>query len=224
MRGASLRAIAGPAVGSELELGDGEFMVGRESVTGNPLSQDLEISRRHARIIRAGAVTVIEDLGSSNGTFLNGQRITSRQVLVSGDEVRVGRTVLVLEDPQQATVVRPQLPEPEVHAPDERAPAPARARPQPPRTRNNGIAIQGLVREFGIRRVVDGIDLQVAPGAIQGFLGPNGAGKSTTVHMLTTLLPPTGGTASIAVTTSSRRARACAPRSASRCRKPRSIR
>src|SRR5207253_6396222 len=41
-------------------------------------------------------------------------------------------------------------------------------------------------------------DLGVAPGEIYGFLGPNGAGKSTTVHMLTTLLPPTAGTARVA--------------------------
>jgi ABC-2 type transport system ATP-binding protein len=44
---------------------------------------------------------------------------------------------------------------------------------------------------------VDGIDLAVAGGEIFGFLGPNGAGKSTTVHMLTTLLPPTAGTARV---------------------------
>ena len=47
-------------------------------------------------------------------------------------------------------------------------------------------------------RAVDGIDLRVAPGEIYGFLGPNGAGKSTTVLMLTTLLPPTAGTARVA--------------------------
>jgi len=45
---------------------------------------------------------------------------------------------------------------------------------------------------------VDGIDLTIEPGEIYGFLGPNGAGKSTTVHMLTTLLPPTAGTARVA--------------------------
>src|SRR5216117_4234771 len=56
-----------------------------------------------------------------------------------------------------------------------------------------------LVREFkNGPRAVDGIDLGVAPGEIYGFLGPNGAGKSTTVHMLTTLLPPTSGTARVA--------------------------
>src|SRR5512133_2773216 len=61
------------------------------------------------------------------------------------------------------------------------------------------IQAEQLVREFkkGLR-AVDGIDLAVSPGEIYGFLGPNGAGKSTTVHMLTTLLPPTSGTARVA--------------------------
>jgi ABC-2 type transport system ATP-binding protein len=61
------------------------------------------------------------------------------------------------------------------------------------------IEAHGLVREFKKGpRAVDGIDLHVAPGEIYGFLGPNGAGKSTTVLMLTTLLPPSGGTARVA--------------------------
>ncbi|MDE3070895.1 MAG: ATP-binding cassette domain-containing protein [Acidobacteriota bacterium] len=63
----------------------------------------------------------------------------------------------------------------------------------------NGIEVEGLVRDFkGGVRAVDGIDLAVAPGEIYGFLGPNGAGKSTTVLVLTTLLPPTSGTARVA--------------------------
>jgi ABC-2 type transport system ATP-binding protein len=64
---------------------------------------------------------------------------------------------------------------------------------------SNGIEVSGLVREFkGGVRAVDGIDFAVRPGEIYGFLGPNGAGKSTTVHMLTTLLPPTAGSATVA--------------------------
>jgi ABC-2 type transport system ATP-binding protein len=64
---------------------------------------------------------------------------------------------------------------------------------------NNGIEVEGLIRDFkGGVRAVDGIDLQVAPGEIYGFLGPNGAGKSTTVLVLTTLLPPTAGRATVA--------------------------
>src|SRR4051812_47351426 len=63
----------------------------------------------------------------------------------------------------------------------------------------NGIEVEQLVRVFkGDIRAVDGIDLEVAPGEIYGFLGPNGAGKSTTVHVLTTLLPPTSGRATVA--------------------------
>jgi ABC-2 type transport system ATP-binding protein len=62
-----------------------------------------------------------------------------------------------------------------------------------------GIEVESLVREFkNGPRAVDGIDLEVAQGEIYGFLGPNGAGKSTTVLMLTTLLPPTAGTARVA--------------------------
>src|SRR6266516_563488 len=63
----------------------------------------------------------------------------------------------------------------------------------------HAIEAQGLVRVFKKGpRAVDGIDLGVSPGEIYGFLGPNGAGKSTTVHMLTTLLPPTAGRATVA--------------------------
>jgi ABC-2 type transport system ATP-binding protein len=63
----------------------------------------------------------------------------------------------------------------------------------------NGIEVESLVRVFkGGVRAVDGIDLRVAPGEIYGFLGPNGAGKSTTVLVLTTLLPPTSGSARVA--------------------------
>ncbi len=65
--------------------------------------------------------------------------------------------------------------------------------------RKNGIEVEDLVREFRRGpRAVDGISLTVEPGEIYGFLGPNGAGKSTTVLMLTTLLPPTSGTARVA--------------------------
>jgi ABC-2 type transport system ATP-binding protein len=62
----------------------------------------------------------------------------------------------------------------------------------------HAIEVRGLVRHFkGGIRAVAGIDLDVAPGEIYGFLGPNGAGKSTTVHVLTTLLPPTAGSARV---------------------------
>src|SRR5438067_859435 len=66
-------------------------------------------------------------------------------------------------------------------------------------SRPASIEASALVREFKKGpRAVDGIDLHIAPGEIYGFLGPNGAGKSTTTLMLTTLLPPTAGSARVA--------------------------
>jgi ABC-2 type transport system ATP-binding protein len=60
------------------------------------------------------------------------------------------------------------------------------------------IEVEGLERAFGEVLAVQGIDIEVDAGEIYGFLGPNGAGKTTTVRMLTTLLLPTGGRASVA--------------------------
>ncbi|MFI5891162.1 ABC transporter ATP-binding protein [Actinoplanes sp. NPDC051513] len=60
------------------------------------------------------------------------------------------------------------------------------------------IETRGLTKHFKDVRAVDGIDLKVARGELVALLGPNGAGKSTTLRMLTTLIPPTSGTASVA--------------------------
>src|ERR1700712_2893509 len=68
------------------------------------------------------------------------------------------------------------------------------------------IQARGLVQTFTTKQgrkkievqAVDGVDLDVAEGEVIGFLGPNGAGKTTTLRMLTTLLTPTAGTATVA--------------------------
>ncbi len=61
----------------------------------------------------------------------------------------------------------------------------------------NGYAIEteGLTRRFGEFTAVDGVTIRIPKGQLYGFLGLNGAGKTTTIRMLTTLLPPTTGTA-----------------------------
>jgi energy-coupling factor transporter ATP-binding protein EcfA2 len=59
------------------------------------------------------------------------------------------------------------------------------------------IEARGLTKRYGGRTAVDDLTFRVRPGTVTGFLGPNGAGKSTTVLMLTTLLPPTAGTARV---------------------------
>src|SRR4051795_8082725 len=60
------------------------------------------------------------------------------------------------------------------------------------------IETRGLTRHFKDVRAVHGIDLTVRRGEVVALLGPNGAGKSTTLRMLTTLIPPTSGTATVA--------------------------
>lgn len=60
------------------------------------------------------------------------------------------------------------------------------------------ISTRDLTRTFGDLTAVERLHLEIAPGEVFGLLGPNGAGKSTTLKMLTTLLPPSAGTATIA--------------------------
>src|SRR6476660_370369 len=60
------------------------------------------------------------------------------------------------------------------------------------------IYAEGLVKTFGDVRALDGLDLDVPQGTVLGLLGPNGAGKTTAVRILTTLLEPDGGTATVA--------------------------
>ena len=65
-------------------------------------------------------------------------------------------------------------------------------------TNDYAVLAEGLVRNFGDVRAVDGIDLAVPKGEVYGFLGPNGAGKTTVVRILTTLLMPHGGRTMVA--------------------------
>src|SRR3954471_13921886 len=59
------------------------------------------------------------------------------------------------------------------------------------------LSIRGLTKRFGAQLAVENLSLEIPPGQIVGFLGPNGAGKSTTLKMLTGMLAPTSGTATI---------------------------
>jgi ABC-2 type transport system ATP-binding protein len=59
------------------------------------------------------------------------------------------------------------------------------------------VVTTGLTKEFGERRVVDGLDLAIPKGSVCGFVGPNGAGKTTTIRMLLGLIRPTSGTGQI---------------------------
>ncbi len=80
----------GPTPGQEIELVKDEFVIGR--IEGNDLViPEPSVSRRHARLIRQGGQVLLEDLGSSNGTFINGQRLSAPFPLKSGDTFTLGQ-------------------------------------------------------------------------------------------------------------------------------------
>jgi pSer/pThr/pTyr-binding forkhead associated (FHA) protein len=137
-----LRVVEGPQAGEELEL-TGPAVIGRSSTNAALVIRDSEASRRHASVIPEGNSLNVEDLGSTNGTFVNGERIEGMQTLVAGDQLRIGTTVLELQVVEQAEVAEeaevaepPAVaepaaevePEPEV-APEEAEPA-AEAEPE----------------------------------------------------------------------------------------------
>jgi pSer/pThr/pTyr-binding forkhead associated (FHA) protein len=130
-----LRVTEGNARGTEIEIED-EFLIGRHADGAGALGEDIEISRRHARIHRSPPHgCVIEDLGSTNGTFVNGRRITGPEPLSVGDSVQVGETTLVVQfstdttpPPTEAPVEPPAVEPPGV----ETQPPPTEAPPSEP--------------------------------------------------------------------------------------------
>jgi hypothetical protein len=97
MAGETIRITGGPAQGSNIEIGQ-ELQIGRSAGTEGRLGDDPEISRQHARIARdAQGQLMVEDLGSTNGTYVNGQRIGGPQTLNPGDTVQMGRSTLTVE-------------------------------------------------------------------------------------------------------------------------------
>lgn len=89
------------------ELTKSEIIIGRDLEVDITIPSPI-VSRRHARLMRDGDAYMIEDLGSSNGTFVNGQRVSERRLLRSGDQVRFGQAILLdysAPQEEQGTVV-----------------------------------------------------------------------------------------------------------------------
>jgi DNA-binding winged helix-turn-helix (wHTH) protein len=76
--------------GGEVALGEGENVIGREE-DAEAWIESASVSRRHARIVVSEGRATLEDLGSKNGTFVRGQKLTSPLVLQDDEEIRVGR-------------------------------------------------------------------------------------------------------------------------------------
>jgi pSer/pThr/pTyr-binding forkhead associated (FHA) protein len=112
----------GPAPGKIFSLEQTEITIGREAGSGVYIN-DVEVSRRHARLASQFGDYHLEDLESTNGTFVNGQRITGQRILKPGDTVFLGENVsLAYEevpfDPNATQVSQAEPEQVEAHEPD----------------------------------------------------------------------------------------------------------
>jgi predicted component of type VI protein secretion system len=95
-----LEIVEGPGAGKQVPL-DAVLDVGRDPGLALHLDEDGQVSRRHARFSLSSGGVVVEDLGSTNGTYVNEQPISTPRMLRPGDKVRLGLTVLELRTRQQ---------------------------------------------------------------------------------------------------------------------------
>src|SRR5689334_5015737 len=102
---------SGPTPGAAFTLEGDQITIGRDSVNEIVIN-DAEISRRHARLTFQGGKYVLEDLGSTNGTFVNGQRLAGPRVLKAGEVVSFGEQIVMVFEASNfdagATVVSPR--------------------------------------------------------------------------------------------------------------------
>jgi len=139
---ARLRVVSGPNAGQTVDV-EQEVVIGRED-TDLAIDDD-EMSRRHAVVRRHANRLQVEDLGSTNGTFVDGTRIAEPTLLGGGAEIKVGTTVLVVEGvlpvsessgdivaPRNATRVSAAIPEGAAPPPPSATPITATAAPVAP--------------------------------------------------------------------------------------------
>src|SRR3954451_11386897 len=100
MAGLTLEIVEGAQAGGQVHL-ESVVDIGRDTSLPLHLDEDAQVSRRHARVTAQGGQAVVEDLGSTNGTYVNDQPIHSPRPIGPGDKVRIGLTVIELRTAQQ---------------------------------------------------------------------------------------------------------------------------
>ncbi len=104
--GTKLVVSAGPHAGEEFALEDGEYVIGRAA--DNPICiPDTSVSRKHVLVRRLGGGWAASDLGSGNGTLLNGEPISDEMPLSHGDVLTLGDTEVTFQDASNATMMMP---------------------------------------------------------------------------------------------------------------------
>jgi len=88
---------SGPTPGMTFPLEGDQLTIGRDSSNAVAIN-DAEVSRRHSRLTFQGGKYVLEDLGSTNGTFVNGQRLAGPVVLKPGDVISLGEQIVLMYD------------------------------------------------------------------------------------------------------------------------------
>jgi predicted component of type VI protein secretion system len=111
-----LEIVEGAQAGRQVQL-ESIVDIGRDASLPLHLDDDTQVSRRHARVSAQGGQAVVEDLGSTNGTYVNEQPIHAPRTIRPGDTIRIGLTVMELRSAQQvqarpsAVQPRPQFTE-----------------------------------------------------------------------------------------------------------------
>ncbi|NMD54209.1 MULTISPECIES: ATP-binding cassette domain-containing protein [Tsukamurella] len=149
-------------------VGTGQMSIGRTPDNDIAIG-DMLVSRRHARLLTGPQGLVIEDLGSANGTQVNGRRIAGPTALRDGDLVTVGNSDLIVE---QGRLERPKAQE----------------------FAGAGLAVQAITLTVdGSKTLLHGVDFRAAPGTLTAVIGPSGAGKSTVSRVVSGAVTPTAG-------------------------------
>jgi pSer/pThr/pTyr-binding forkhead associated (FHA) protein len=102
----SLVFLAGPIAGRRYKLGDGEYVIGRRSDC-QIFVPDMRVSRQHARLWRDGEGWSLEDLGSNNGTFINGVKLQSATAIKHDDEIMIANNKIRVEAQDHPSEQRP---------------------------------------------------------------------------------------------------------------------